>query len=116
MYSTALLQDLGFAVFLAKGGDLYAKLLKSPYGTIEMQLEYEVRMMGMNHAQAGHILAKRLELPELFSDVIARHHHECGGGMTSLTDFETDVIQLTALLPHAIQYWKPHDIRRWKRA
>jgi putative nucleotidyltransferase with HDIG domain len=72
---TALLHDVGKLVLMhAYPG--YPKQVHGPARTPEERLHYERRELGIDHALAGGVLARRWNLPRSVASAIERHHSD----------------------------------------
>ena len=105
-FAIGLLQDMGVGALAAMDGRAYAEGLRDPEFAIDRQLEFESKRFGMNHAEAGGMIADRFGLPPHYHGVIAAHH----GPIDEATDADHDAVQLAA---RAVS-WLPHDLRSFK--
>ncbi len=64
-----LLHDIGRLFFLTINGE-YFKIFNE-----KKLLEYEVKLFGCNHCEAGMVIAEKGQLPENFKEIIFYHHN-----------------------------------------
>jgi putative nucleotidyltransferase with HDIG domain len=79
----ALLHDIGKLV-LAHADMRYADVPDAPAATPEQRVERERRMLGVDHALVGGVLARRWLLPRELAHAIERHHQPGETGMAGL--------------------------------
>ena len=83
-YVAGILHDVGRLALLVAYPEEYRKLMRSAReGSIDL-LDEEERKFGMNHAEAGRLLAQTWGLPEEFRIVNGRHHDSCDGSEMDL--------------------------------
>ncbi len=104
-----MLQDLALTVMYAIGRDAVLAPLKDEQLSCRNQLETQRALFGRDHAQAGRILAQKLNLPDLLVDVITLHHDrtllceylECAGLASAC--------YVASLFPHLLNVWNSDD-------
>ncbi len=87
----------------------YVILLRDTHTDVPGQLGAERQLFGTDHAEVGRALAQKLELPELFVDIVAFHHD-----YDRLTEFVEaaalrEATHAAAFMPHLLSGWNPHD-------
>jgi diguanylate cyclase (GGDEF)-like protein len=88
----------------------YLAILQASETPTGVQLQKERDLFGLDHAEVGRILAQRLQLPDVFIDVVGFHHD-----YEKLTDFvENEALRgathTSALFPHMLDVWHRADI------
>jgi diguanylate cyclase (GGDEF)-like protein len=107
-FVAGLFQD--FAIMVMYSVDKqYLGLLRDAAVGVQAQLERERLRFGMDHAEVGRALAQKLELPELFVDLVAFHHNY--ERLCELIDSQVlrEATHAAALLPHALEVWNRGD-------
>jgi len=104
-----LFQDFALAVIYSVLREPYLALLHDPETNVQVQLQKERELVGMDHTEVGRTLAQRLELPEVYVDAIAFHH-----SYERLAEFVTvapvrDATYAAGLLPHVFNRWNQAD-------
>ena len=89
-YTAGLLHDVGLLAMVAAHSESYAGLINTPVSDIDVFLERETAMMGLNHCEAGHWLLTDWDLPNQFRQVAAEHHEPPRSGTT-------EIVKLVAL-------------------
>jgi putative nucleotidyltransferase with HDIG domain len=77
-YTAAVMHDLGRIGLLSAHGEEYARLATSTHQSVEEILAVERAQFGMDHCNAGLLLARAWGLPQVFQDSV-EHHHNAGG-------------------------------------
>ena len=74
-FTGGLLHDIGLIAFFSYDNKKASELLKEAENNGCMNLDSEKKLMGINHVEAGGLLAEKWKLPE---DIILaiRHHHD----------------------------------------
>lgn len=100
-YTAGLLHDLGRLGLLVAHPSEYAQLLKhaGQHG-LEM-LDLERKFFGLDHCEAGRILAARWNLPEDLRIVAGRHHDPPGGPVQDLAG----LTYLACRLADSLGFW-----------
>ena len=83
-YVGGILHDVGRLALLVAHPDEYRKLMRDAHEKSIDLLDEEERKFGMNHAEAGRLLAQTWGLPEEFRIVNGRHHDSCDGSEVDL--------------------------------
>ncbi|MEO8662071.1 MAG: HDOD domain-containing protein [Bryobacteraceae bacterium] len=109
-YTAGLLHDIGRFGLFGAFPEKYPAALLERYETKREILEGEELVVGLNHCQAGLILAREWRLPQDYTSVVAHHLDptEIGSsqevGMTSLIHLACLVSD--ALRFEAVRYWR----------
>jgi HD-like signal output (HDOD) protein len=74
MYTVGLLHDLGRLGLLLSGGPRYAELLAAEVAGVSEAIEQETALCGMNHCDAGALLALTWGFPEILQVAMVEHH------------------------------------------
>jgi putative nucleotidyltransferase with HDIG domain len=74
-YTAGLLHDIGKVVLDQYVADLYPLFYREVMEKQEDILSIENRLLGMNHTQAGSILAQRWSFPPALAAAVREHHH-----------------------------------------
>jgi len=108
-FVAGLFQDFALPLLYSVVREPYRRLLENPQTNIESQLEQERKLFGIDHAEVGRALAQKLELPELFIDVVAFHHNY--ERLTELVESAVlrDAARVASFLPHALGSWCKQD-------
>jgi len=100
-YSAGLLHDVGRLGLLLAHPEEYARMLRDADHNAWDLLECEKQSFGMDHCEAGRVLAAQWNLPPDFAIVAARHHD-------SQEDFQLDLLTLVHLgckLADSLGFW-----------
>lgn len=109
-FVAGLFQDFALTVMYATAKEPYLAILQASETPTHVQLQKERELFGLDHAEVGRILAQRLQLPDLFVDVVGFHHD-----YEKLTEFvENEAFRgathTAALFPHMLNVWDRADI------
>jgi putative nucleotidyltransferase with HDIG domain len=74
-YTAGLLHDIGKVVLDQYLADAYPLLYRELQDRMSDLINVETRTLGMDHTQAGELLAASWSLPQSLTDVIRHHHH-----------------------------------------
>ncbi|MCS7315844.1 MAG: HDOD domain-containing protein [Bryobacterales bacterium] len=100
-YTAGLLHDLGRLGLLVAHSAEYAQLLKhATQNGLEM-LELERKFFGLDHCEAGRMLAERWNLPEDLRIVAGRHHDPPGGPVRDLAG----LVYVACQLADSLGFW-----------
>jgi putative nucleotidyltransferase with HDIG domain len=77
-YTGALLHDIGRLALAAMQPDRYSSLLQSTQESSAAIMQHERELFGIDHCKAGELMIAAWNLPEEFTDIIARHHEVSG--------------------------------------
>jgi diguanylate cyclase (GGDEF)-like protein len=66
-------------------------------------------MFRLDHAEVGRLVAKKLELPDLFVDGVAFHHNHAGLGQFIPRAVLADAMYVASLFPHVLDRWGSDD-------
>lgn len=104
-FLVGMFQDLALTIMYATGKEPLLAILQDPANDSSMQLEKEQYHFGMDHAEAGRILAQKLDLPDLLVDAIAFHHDHAQ--LNEFLDNESmgDAAYVASLFPHVMNAW-----------
>jgi HD-like signal output (HDOD) protein len=83
MYTVGLLHDLGRLGLLLSGGPRYAELLAAEVAGVSDAIEQETALCGMNHCDAGALLALTWGFPEILQVAMVEHHGDRAVGSGS---------------------------------
>jgi putative nucleotidyltransferase with HDIG domain len=106
-YTAGILHDIGRIAMAVGSPDLYDQVVVQEANQPRDMLTPERALYGIDHCQAGAILAKSWHLPEAFLETIAHHHDE-----TQTEDDIRSVVALSCLLAETlgfgvVRYRKP---------
>jgi diguanylate cyclase (GGDEF)-like protein len=109
-FVAGLFQDFALTVMYATAKEPYLAVLQAPETPTRVQLQKERELFGLDHAEVGRLLAQKLQLPDLFVDVVGFHHD-----YEELTGFvENEAFRGAAytasLFPHLLNVWDRADI------
>ncbi len=100
-YTAGLLHDLGRLGLLVAHPSEYAQLLKHADENGLQVLDLERKLFGVDHCEAGRILAERWNLPEDIRIVAGRHHDPPGGPVRDVSG----LAYLACQLADALGFW-----------
>jgi putative nucleotidyltransferase with HDIG domain len=83
-YTAGLLHDIGRLGMLAAYPERYGPLLDAEYDCAEQAGEAERQALGMDHCQAGRMLAERWGFPEELQQAAGSHHQPGTSGLQRL--------------------------------
>jgi len=75
-FTIGLLHDIGLLAFYVYDRKKSLVILKKAENTGKMDLDDEKNFIGINHVEAGRLLAERWKLPEEIALVMTHHHEE----------------------------------------
>jgi len=110
-FAAGIFQDFALPVMHTVDKGKTSQMLADPTLSPREKLADEKSRFGMDHCDAGRLLAQRLELPEFYIDAIAFHHDLETLSKYSERDVLAEGIYLAGLMPHARTIWHPDDIR-----
>ncbi len=107
-----MFQDLALTLFYATAKEPLLAILQNPAFDAETQLQKQRDTFGVDHMEAGRMLAQKVDLPESLVDCIAFHHDQ-----ESLAQFVEDpaiaeAYFVASLFPHMLNAWNRHDADR----
>jgi diguanylate cyclase (GGDEF)-like protein len=100
-----LLSDVGVLAMIHLFPNEYAQCAPLPGLQIEEVLERERKVFGIDHQEAGRIMAERWNLPRQFREAIATHHSPVEEGVEEIT--LASIQKISASIIHSL-----HDGRR----
>ncbi len=103
-FVAGLFQDFALPVMYAVEKS-YLDVLRGAGAGVETQLQKERELFGLDHTEVGRSLAQKLELPGLFVDAVAFHHHPDRLGELVPSAALRDATCAAGLLPHAMDAW-----------
>ena len=83
-YAAGILHDIGRLGLLTVYPQEYEQIIRDASGHCLDLLDFEREQFGIDHAEAGRMMAERWGLPSDFQLVAGRHHDPCEGGETDL--------------------------------
>ena len=90
-----LLHDIGVLVFTRHGLDDYKAVLRECEETGRPLVDIEQRVLGINHAEVGALLAEKWKLPEILVAPVRYHHHDVlPDDMQRQTRLLTDIVHV----------------------
>lgn len=98
LFAIGLLQDMAVPLLARELPEAYVTLLTAREGGIHRLSDLELEELGWSHAQAGAMLARGWNLPDLFASAIERHVGSELGFSPAISP-GSQVIQLSSLLP-----------------
>lgn len=100
-YTAGLLHDVGrLGLLLAYPGE-YAELLRNASRNALELLDCEREALGMDHCEAGRMLAAQWNLPADFQIIVARHHDPQSGSAVDLLT----LVHLGCRLADSLGFW-----------
>jgi HD-like signal output (HDOD) protein len=78
-FTAGVLHDIGRLGLIVAYPSRYAHAMRGANGRCLDFLDFEREQFGLDHAEAGRLLAETWELPEEFRIVAGRHHDPCEG-------------------------------------
>lgn len=111
-FAAGIFQDFALPIMHTIDKGKTSQVLSDPTLSPAEKLADEKARFGMNHSEAGRLLAQKLELPEFYIDAIAFHHDREALTKYTKSDVLADGIYLAGLMPHARTVWHPDEIRR----
>jgi HD-like signal output (HDOD) protein len=100
-YTAGLLHDVGRLGLLLAYPKEYAEVLRSADRNALELLDLERQELGMDHCEAGRMLAEHWGLPQDFQIVAARHHDPQGGATLDLLT----LVHLGCRLADSLGFW-----------
>lgn len=83
-FTAGILHDIGRLGLIVAYPSRYAKAIREANGCGIDFLDFERDQFGLDHAEAGRLLAETWELPDEFRVVAGRHHDPCEGTEVNL--------------------------------
>jgi putative nucleotidyltransferase with HDIG domain len=78
-FTAGILHDIGRLGLIVAYPNRYAQAAREANGRCVDFLDFEREQFGLDHAEAGRLLAETWELPDQFRMVAGRHHDPCEG-------------------------------------
>lgn len=108
-FMAGLFQDFALTVMYSIAADKLRSVLEDALVDWRGQLERESATFGIDHVEAGRMLAQKLELPDFFVDAVAFHHD-----YRRLTEYlqnppMADALYAASLFPHILRAWNQAD-------
>lgn len=75
-FIAGLLHDIGRVVIIQNFPEQYINVIEHPDLQTRPLVEIEQEIMGLNHCEAGAIIARKWQLPESLTTVIENHHSD----------------------------------------
>jgi len=104
-----MFQDFAFPVMYAVAKEPLMSILNDCSLTCQKQLQKERELFRLDHAEFGRVLAQKLEIPEVFVDMVALHHNR--DRLSDSIDNETlvNAVHLASLFPPVLDAWNRED-------
>jgi len=83
-FTAGILHDIGRLGLIVAYPSRYAHAMRGANGRCVDFLDFEREQFGLDHAEAGRLLAESWELPDQFRVVAGRHHDPCEGTEVNL--------------------------------
>lgn len=106
-YTAGLMHDVGRLALVAAYPTEYADFLASAETAECDVLQRERDLFGVDHCQAGHLLATRWNLPKMFLDVTAWHHDPPAAGEPAILA----VVRRSCRMADALGFSAVHSIQ-----
>jgi diguanylate cyclase (GGDEF)-like protein len=108
-FTCGIFQDFAISVMYSLARQQVGDLLSDSTIDAQARLQKERAIFRLDHCEIGRIIAQKLELPELFIDAVAFHHHH-----QSLREFVgkqelADATYIASLFPHKLEAWNKTD-------
>ncbi|HSW46253.1 MAG TPA: diguanylate cyclase [Phycisphaerae bacterium] len=104
-----MFQDFALPIMYAVAPEPVLAILRNPKLTRQEQLQKERALCRLDHMEFGRVLAQKMDLPEVFVDAVAFHHHP--GKLTDFMEKESlgKAIYASSLFPPLLQGWSRQD-------
>jgi putative nucleotidyltransferase with HDIG domain len=99
-FTAGILHDIGRLGLIVAYPSRYAQAIREAHGRHVDFLDFEREQFGLDHAEAGRLLAESWELPDQFRVVAGRHHDPCEGTEVDLLR----IIHVACRLADALGY------------
>ena len=99
-YTAGIMHDIGRLGLLVAYPEEYERIIRDAADQCLDLLDFERDQFGMDHTEAGRILAERWNLPEEFRLVAGRHHDPCEGAEVDLLK----IVHVACRLADALGY------------
>jgi len=99
-FTAGIVHDIGRLGLIVAYPAEYERAIRHAASRCLDLLDFEREEFGMDHAEAGRILAERWGLPAGFAQVAGRHHDPCEGTMLNLLR----IVHVACLMADAIGY------------
>jgi len=106
-YTAGLLHDIGRLGLLLASPNEYAKLLRNSGRNVLELLDCEREALGMDHCEAGRLLAEQWSLPADFQIIAARHHDPQSNSNVDLLT----LVHLGCRLADSLGFWVVEPIQ-----
>jgi diguanylate cyclase (GGDEF)-like protein len=104
-----MFQDLAVTVLYATSKEPLLAVLQNPGFDAQTQLQKQRDTFGIDHAEAGRMLAQKLDLPEALLDCVAFHHDQENLGEFVAEPVLEEAYIVASLFPHLLNAWNRHD-------
>jgi putative nucleotidyltransferase with HDIG domain len=99
-YAAGIMHDIGRLGLLVAYPDEYERTIRDAADRCLDLLDFEREIFGIDHAEAGRLLAIQWRLPEEFYVIAGRHHDPCEGSELSLLR----IVHVACRLADALHY------------
>lgn len=111
-FMAGLFQDIALPVMHHAAGASMLSILEDHDLDAGGRIAAERRLLGVDHAEIGALLATKLELPEPYLSAVACHHDEDRLNSSIGSQALFTAIRVAALFPHVPGLWHAADIER----
>ncbi len=113
-FAAGMFEDFALPIMHAIDKGQTAQVLSDPGLSPAQKMESERSRFGMEHSEAGRLLAQKLALPAPYVDTTAFHHDAARLHQGLESQPLADGVYLAGLMPHIRGAWHAEDIQRAK--
>lgn len=112
-FAVGLFEDFAIPVMYSVSRDAMGALLQDTTASGATLIEKEREHYHLDHAEAGRLLAQKLDLPEIFIDAVAFHHHHARLKELAASAVLADATHVASLFPHSLvnKGWNREDAK-----
>jgi diguanylate cyclase (GGDEF)-like protein len=108
-FAAGLFQDFAIPVMYATAKEKLMTILENAGIDWRAKLDHERSLFHLDHSEIGRILGQKLELPDLFVDIVAFHHSRERLEEFVENEIVAEAAYVAALFPHVYNTWNQSD-------
>lgn len=114
-FAAGLFQDFAITIMFIEAKQQMQAILEDEKADWQAKLERERVLFHLDHTELGRVLAQKMDLPELFIDIVAFHHNQERLGEFVENEVVADAAYAASLFPHLSGKWNAEDAQTLRR-